>query len=150
MTKLSPRCGALRCPCLLRACARATSQTWTTKEHDLPILTSLLNKKNVVPLRRVASSESTRASGAAAATAAATSGYRLPAEEIQEIVLAAPEPLYSFSPDRRFVLQLDRPPLLPSVVELARPELKLAGKISNVVHCYNVVNCSLSRGSYCS
>ena len=54
-------------------------------------------------------------------------GYQSPPKEIKDIVLAPPEPLFSFSPDRNVILQLDRPPVLPPIVELARPELKLAG-----------------------
>ncbi len=38
-----------------------------------------------------------------------------------------PEPNLSFSPDRRRVLQLYRPPPMPPISELARPEVKLAG-----------------------
>lgn len=73
------------------------------------------------------------ASPAAAAVAAnktavpPTSGYRLPPPEIAAIVDTPPEPLLSFSPDRKTVLQLARPPANPPVSELARPELKLAG-----------------------
>jgi hypothetical protein len=55
------------------------------------------------------------------------SGYRMPPPEIAEIVDYPPEPLLSFSPDRSLVLQLSRPPPLPPISELARPELKLAG-----------------------
>jgi hypothetical protein len=63
------------------------------------------------------------------AAAAAASGYRLPPKEIAEIVDAPPEPLLSFSPDRSLVLQLSRPPPNMPISELARPELKLAGKL---------------------
>ncbi|GAB4818840.1 hypothetical protein N2152v2_005886 [Parachlorella kessleri] len=56
-----------------------------------------------------------------------TPGYRLPPAEIAEIVDSPPEPLLSFSPDRKLVLQLSRPPPHPPIAELARPELKLAG-----------------------
>ena len=54
-------------------------------------------------------------------------GYCSPPKEINDIVLSPPEPLYSFSPNREMILQLSRPPVLPPVLELARPELKLAG-----------------------
>ena len=66
---------------------------------------------------------------ASAAPAAVTSngGYRSPPEQILKIVDAPPEPLYSFSPCRKMVLQLARPPSNPPVAEFARPELKLAG-----------------------
>lgn len=77
-------------------------------------------------------------------------GYRLPPPEIVEIIDQPPEPSLSFSPDRKKVwrtvrqtcwhgfiatanmcvqvLQLYRPPPLPPITELARPELKLAGQ----------------------
>lgn len=54
------------------------------------------------------------------------SGYRLPPNEILEIVDAPPTPALSFSPQRDKLLFLHRPSLTP-VSELARPELKLAG-----------------------
>ena len=40
---------------------------------------------------------------------------------------APPEPLYSFAPNRKLVLELSRPPANPPIAEFARPELKLAG-----------------------
>ena len=54
-------------------------------------------------------------------------GYMLPPQQIIDLVDVPPEPNLSFSPDRRVVLQLYRPPPLPPISELARPELKLAG-----------------------
>ena len=88
-----------------------------------------------------ASSESAASSTAAASSAGTAapppgppppsplaSGYRLPPKEIADIVDAPPEPLLSFSPDRKTVLQLSRPPSNPPISELARPELKLAGE----------------------
>jgi hypothetical protein len=54
-------------------------------------------------------------------------GYRQPPPEILQIVDAPPQPSLSFSPDRRLILQLQRPPALPPILEIARPELKLAG-----------------------
>eukprot|EP00884_Botryococcus_braunii_P016557 jgi/Botrbrau1/3585/Bobra.0078s0037.1 len=54
-------------------------------------------------------------------------GYRSPPPEFLEIIDFPPEPSLSFSPDRTKVLQLYRPPPLPPITELARPELKLAG-----------------------
>lgn len=66
-------------------------------------------------------------SGGAAHKHAAPPGYRLPPAEIREIVDMPPEPILSFSPDRKLVLQLARPPPNPPIAELARPELKLAG-----------------------
>ncbi|KAI8467198.1 MAG: alpha/beta-hydrolase [Monoraphidium minutum] len=65
-----------------------------------------------------------RANGAPAAPAA---GYRQPPPEILQIVDAPPQPSLSFSPDRSLILQLKRPPSLPPIAEIARPELKLAG-----------------------
>jgi hypothetical protein len=61
------------------------------------------------------------------AAAPPASGYRLPPPEIAAIVDTPPEPLLSFSPNRKLVLQLARPPANPPISELARPELKLAG-----------------------
>ncbi len=52
----------------------------------------------------------------------------LPPQDIIDLVDVPPEPNLSFSPDRSQVLQLYRPPPLPPISEIARPELKLAGK----------------------
>lgn len=57
-----------------------------------------------------------------------SSGYRQPPPEILQIVDAPPQPSLSFSPDRKLILQLQRPPSLPPIAEIARPELKLAGE----------------------
>ncbi|PNW80332.1 hypothetical protein CHLRE_07g313122v5 [Chlamydomonas reinhardtii] len=54
-------------------------------------------------------------------------GYKLPPPEIAAIVDAPAQPALSYSPDRKLFLQLDRPPSLPPIYEMARPELKLAG-----------------------
>ncbi|KAK9828809.1 hypothetical protein WJX72_002171 [[Myrmecia] bisecta] len=67
------------------------------------------------------------ASAAPQAQREVATGYRLPPKEIAEIVDHPPEPNLSFSPDRKKVLQLDRPPPNPPITELARAELKLAG-----------------------
>ena len=75
-------------------------------------------QESTICLRRVAG---------AVATEVPTTGYRLPPQEIIDLVDVPPEPNLSFSPDRRMVLQLYRPPPLPPISELARPELKLAG-----------------------
>ena len=64
---------------------------------------------------------------AAAAQASLASGYRMPPQEIADIVDRPTEPLLSFSPNRKLVLQLSRPPPNPPISELAKPELKLAG-----------------------
>ena len=53
-----------------------------------------------------------------------------PPQEIIDLVDVPPEPNLSFSPDRTKVLQLYKPSPLPPISELARPELKLAGKRS--------------------
>ena len=66
---------------------------------------------------------------------APTAGYMLPPQQIIDLVDVPPEPNLSFSPDRRMVLQLYRPPPLPPISELARPELKLAGALpSSAAH----------------
>ena len=54
-------------------------------------------------------------------------GYLTPPQEFLDIVDRPPEPSLSFSPDRRKILQMLRPPPMPPISELARPELKLAG-----------------------
>ena len=54
-------------------------------------------------------------------------GYLVPPPEILAVVDAPPQPSLSFSPDRKLMLELHRPPPLPPVAELARDELKLAG-----------------------
>ena len=64
-----------------------------------------------------------------AATSSQDSGYRMPPQEILNIVDAPPEPFYSFSPSRKMVLQLARPPSNPPIAEFGRPELKLAGTL---------------------
>lgn len=53
--------------------------------------------------------------------------YHTPPGAICDIVEASPEPAYAFSPCRSLVLQLSRPVPYPSIAELARSELKLAG-----------------------
>ncbi|MCO5546821.1 hypothetical protein L7F22_000257 [Adiantum nelumboides] len=53
-------------------------------------------------------------------------GYQLPPPEIQAIVDAPPTPALSFSPKREKILFLKRR-ALPSLTDLARPELKLGG-----------------------
>lgn len=57
---------------------------------------------------------------------AAASGYRLPAAALQAIVDAPRAPALSLSPRRDLALLVQTPPL-PSIVEVAQPELKLAG-----------------------
>lgn len=61
------------------------------------------------------------------ASSNSSSGYLVPPPEILAVVDAPPQPSLSFSPDRKLMLELHRPPPLPPVAELARDELKLAG-----------------------
>ncbi len=58
-----------------------------------------------------------------------------------------PEPNLSFSPDRKLVLQLYRPPPLPPISELARPELKLAGSASCMQVLATIAPCIISMTS---
>ncbi|XP_057461521.1 probable glutamyl endopeptidase, chloroplastic isoform X3 [Actinidia eriantha] len=95
---------------------------------------------NLVPINAVAaedgggsnSSLSSTSSAAADATtvdyedSALDAGYRLPPQEIRDIVDAPPLPALSFSPQRDKILFLKRRSL-PPLSELARPEEKLAG-----------------------
>ncbi|XP_057483830.1 probable glutamyl endopeptidase, chloroplastic isoform X3 [Actinidia eriantha] len=96
---------------------------------------------NLVPINAVAaeggsgsngSLSSSSSSTAAAATtvdyedSALDAGYRLPPQEIRDIVDAPPLPALSFSPHRDKILFLKRRSL-PPLPELARPEEKLAG-----------------------
>ena len=64
----------------------------------------------------------------AAAVSKQATGYMKPPQEIIDLVDIPPEPNLSFSPDRTKVLQLYKPSPLPPISELARRELKLAGK----------------------
>ncbi|RMH74068.1 MAG: S9 family peptidase, partial [Actinomyces sp.] len=52
--------------------------------------------------------------------------YQTPPEELARLVDAPPTPAVSFSPDRAVMLLMHRPSL-PSIEELAQPELRLAG-----------------------
>ncbi|MEE4154012.1 MAG: prolyl oligopeptidase family serine peptidase [Erythrobacter sp.] len=58
--------------------------------------------------------------------AAAQDGYRLPPEEVADIVTRAPSPRVSLSPDKATMLLMERE-ALPPVAELAKPMEKLAG-----------------------
>lgn len=58
--------------------------------------------------------------------AAAQEGYQLPPEALARLVDAPPTPSVSLSPDRSQVLLMHQPGL-PSIAELAEPELRLAG-----------------------
>ncbi|KAL6776823.1 hypothetical protein ACKKBF_B31065 [Auxenochlorella protothecoides x Auxenochlorella symbiontica] len=74
-----------------------------------------------------AAADNSEATPPAMAHTDARTGYMLPPPEMAAVVDAPPEPTLSFSPDRKMVLQLGRPPSNPPISELARPELKLAG-----------------------
>src|SRR4051812_28562938 len=52
--------------------------------------------------------------------------YQQPPEPIRSILDATPTPLVTLSPDRKWMLLLERPGL-PSIAELSAPELGLAG-----------------------
>jgi dipeptidyl aminopeptidase/acylaminoacyl peptidase len=56
--------------------------------------------------------------------------YRMPPAEIAEIIDAPPVPHISVSPDNEWILLLKRPNL-PSIEEIAQPELRLAGRRIN-------------------
>ncbi|GFS33475.1 prolyl oligopeptidase family protein [Actinidia rufa] len=96
---------------------------------------------NLVPINAVAAEGGSGSNGSlsssSSSTAAATTtvdyedstldaGYRLPPQEIRDIVDAPPLPALSFSPHRDKILFLKRRSL-PPLPELARPEEKLAG-----------------------
>ena len=53
-------------------------------------------------------------------------GYQLPAQEVVDIIDAAPAPGVSLSPDRRWMLLIDRP-AMPSIKDVSRRMLRLAG-----------------------
>eukprot|EP00252_Welwitschia_mirabilis_P024577 TRINITY_DN733_c0_g1_i1.p1 TRINITY_DN733_c0_g1~~TRINITY_DN733_c0_g1_i1.p1 ORF type:complete len:965 (+),score=194.65 TRINITY_DN733_c0_g1_i1:103-2997(+) len=80
-------------------------------------------------LAHVSSMENVNSSFAAATEDDANSqscGYRLPPDELKQIVDAPPTPALSISPNRDKILFLERRSL-PQLSELARPEEKLAG-----------------------
>ncbi|MDH3786129.1 MAG: S9 family peptidase, partial [Acidobacteriota bacterium] len=58
--------------------------------------------------------------------AVSADGYRLPPDEVVRVVDAAPSPTQKISPDGKTMLLIHRD-ALPSVAELARPMLRLAG-----------------------
>eukprot|EP00882_Tetradesmus_deserticola_P024797 GHRQ01027123.1.p1 GENE.GHRQ01027123.1~~GHRQ01027123.1.p1 ORF type:complete len:247 (+),score=80.74 GHRQ01027123.1:456-1196(+) len=64
---------------------------------------------------------------AAAAATQSAAGYKQPPKEILDIVDAPAQPGLTFSPDRTKILQMSRPPSLPPIFDISRPELKLAG-----------------------
>ena len=66
------------------------------------------------------------ATAASAVSAAGQQGYRLPPQEVVELVDARPAPSVSFSPDHTFMLFIQRASL-PTIADLSRPMLRLAG-----------------------
>jgi dipeptidyl aminopeptidase/acylaminoacyl peptidase len=56
----------------------------------------------------------------------AATEYRMPPKAIADLVDAPPTPAVSVGPDRQWMLIMERPSL-PSISELAQPELRLAG-----------------------
>ncbi len=74
----------------------------------------------------VRSASSPGAEPAAAQSAPASDGYRLPPAEVVAIVDAAPTPGFSVSPTGELALHVDRA-ALPSILELAEPFVPLAG-----------------------
>ena len=52
--------------------------------------------------------------------------YELPPQEVVDIIDAKPEPSISFSPDRKWMLMLERP-AMPSIQHVSRRMLRLAG-----------------------
>jgi len=59
-------------------------------------------------------------------SASQETGYRLPPQEIIDLVDAPATPSVSLSPDRHWLLVLENP-ALPTIAELSQPELRLAG-----------------------
>ena len=53
-------------------------------------------------------------------------GYRMPPKALADLIDAPPTPRVSFSPDKSLMIIMDRPNM-PSIAELAQPELRLAG-----------------------
>lgn len=77
----------------------------------------------VAPLAAAAPAAATREKAAVAAPA---HGYTLPSAALQAVVDAPRAPTLSLSP-RRDIAALRQVPALPSIAEVAQPELKLAG-----------------------
>lgn len=65
-----------------------------------------------------------------ATSAVATSGYRVPPSPIPQILDAPPTPAVSISPDRKMMAVLGRDSM-PTIEQLAEPELRLAGSRIN-------------------
>lgn len=75
------------------------------------------------------------------ATAQLNIGYQRPVEEIAKLLEAPLTPIVDFSPDNNWMVLLDRSDY-PSIEELSRPELRIAGLR------INPENFGRSRGSY--
>ena len=95
------------------------------------------------PARRAGAAPRAAAAANGARAPAAAGGYKRPPPEILQIVDAPPQPSLSFSPDRKLILQLQRPPSLPPITEISRPELKLAGGCLSSSHS----SCSGARAA---
>ena len=52
--------------------------------------------------------------------------YELPPQEVVDIIDAKPEPSVSFSPDRKWMLMVERPSM-PNIEHVSRRMLRLAG-----------------------
>ncbi|MCH7873013.1 MAG: S9 family peptidase, partial [Planctomycetes bacterium] len=52
--------------------------------------------------------------------------YRMPPKAVADLIDASPTPGVSFSPDKSYMIIMDRPSM-PPIAELAQPELRLAG-----------------------
>ena len=59
-------------------------------------------------------------------TMAQGSAYRLPPQEVVDIIDAAPEPSVSMSPDSEWILMVERD-AMPDISDISRPMLQLAG-----------------------
>lgn len=70
------------------------------------------------------------ASGLSVGSAFAQNGYQRPPEEIAKLVEAPLTPLMAVSPDKAWMLLLDQSDF-PSIEELSRPELRIAGQRIN-------------------
>ncbi len=60
------------------------------------------------------------------ASLCAQQGYRLPPQEVVDIIDAPPPPSVSFSPDRQWMLMIERD-AMPSIADVSRRMLRLAG-----------------------
>lgn len=122
--------GTMRISCTARLLHTSLRSAISHGTQQPSFAAGFISKRvQTVPSTVAAQSVSTDAATSNKQTAGSESlnHYRQPPKEISDIVLSPPEPLLSFSPDRKLVMQLTRPPPHPPVSELAREELKLAG-----------------------